>query len=206
MSKRVKFRVLFLLVPLVILLVVLFNFYTEKRLRPMLQSYAEAKCVSATTLAVNNAVCSLLENEELAYKDLTRVEYGEDGKISGIHTDVVSLNRLKSKLSASVVLAMEELSHTDIKIPLGTVVGGELFYGKGPQITVQLIPVGGVQTDISNKFTAAGINQTRHQILFTVSVSVSIILPSQTIEKSVSNEFFLAETVIVGQIPDVYVN
>ena len=206
MRKKIKLRPLILFGLLFTAGVFFLNFYMENRLKPVLKTYAEAKSLSFATLAINDAVCGFLEQENLAYTDLTMIEYGENGTISNIKTDIVALNQLKARLSNVIVSEMENLSRSEIKIPLGTLLGGEVYYGKGPDIRVKLVPVGGVRTDISNKFTAAGINQTRHQILFTVSASVYIVLPSETIERTVESEFFLAETVIVGQIPDVYVN
>lgn len=206
MRKRRRIRPLFLILIMLLAVVFLTVLYAEKRLRPVLKTYAEAKGMSEATLTVNNAVCRLLEDEKILYSDLVVTEIGSDGNITNIRTDIVVLNQLKAKLSSSIVAEMETLSRSNIKVPLGTIFGGELFYGRGPGISVKLIPVGGVVTDISNQFSSAGINQTRHQIMLTVTAAVSIVLPSETVEKTVQSEFYLAETVIVGRIPDVYVN
>ena len=51
---------------------------------------------------------------------------------------------------------------------------------------------------------AAGINQTRHQILLHVDVYTGILLPGFTASTKVSNEIAVAETVIVGGVPQTY--
>ena len=55
-----------------------------------------------------------------------------------------------------------------------------------------------------NAFSAAGINQTRHQILLSVDVYTSILRPGFTASTKVSNEIAVAETVIVGSVPETY--
>ena len=53
-------------------------------------------------------------------------------------------------------------------------------------------------------FTSAGINQPKHQIILTVDVSVSVLLPGFRTATKVSNSFIVAETVIVGTVPATY--
>ena len=64
--------------------------------------------------------------------------------------------------------------------------------------------VGSSEANFRNAFTSAGINQTKHQIILTVDVSVSILLPGFRTATKVSNSFIVAETVIVGTVPDTY--
>ena len=48
----------------------------------------------------------------------------------------------------------------------------------------------------------AGINQTRHQILLDVTVAVEILLPGSTLNTEIGAQIPVAETVIVGTVPD----
>ena len=50
----------------------------------------------------------------------------------------------------------------------------------------------------------AEFNRTKHQILLDVDVRVSILLPGITTYTKVSNEISVAETVIVGGVPQTY--
>ena len=204
MRKKIKLRPLILFGLLFTAVVFFLNFYMENRLKPVLKTYAEAKSLSFATLAINDAVCGFLEQENLAYTDLTMIEYGENGTISNIKTDIVALNQLKARLSNVIVSEMENLSRSEIKIPLGTLLGGEVFYGKGPDIRVKLVPVGGVRTDISNKFTAAGINQTRHQIYLEIRTNVYSYLTGASSTTDVTTDVAVAETVIVGDVPQMF--
>ena len=64
--------------------------------------------------------------------------------------------------------------------------------------------VGSSEANFSSKFVSAGINQTKHQIILTVDVYVSILLPGFTTATKVSNSFIVAETVIIGSVPESY--
>ena len=64
--------------------------------------------------------------------------------------------------------------------------------------------VGSADASLRNAFSAAGINQTRHQILLHVDVYTGILLPGFTASTKVSNEIAVAETVIVGSVPETY--
>ncbi len=62
-----------------------------------------------------------------------------------------------------------------------------------------------VQTEFINKFYEEGINQTRHSIVLEVSAVIDLYVPgSREMETTVTTQVVVAETVIVGQVPNVY--
>jgi hypothetical protein len=56
----------------------------------------------------------------------------------------------------------------------------------------------------SSYFSEAGINQILHQLTMNVTVDVSILVLGNTRSLSVSSQVVVAETIIVGQVPDTY--
>jgi sporulation protein YunB len=94
---------------------------------------------------------------------------------------------------------------TDIKIPIGNAVGGVIFTGRGPSFTVKILSVASVQTRFTNSFENAGINQTRHKIMLEVSAVINLYVPgTRETTTTVTTLVEVAETVIVGQVPNVY--
>ena len=89
---------------------------------------------------------------------------------------------------------------------LGTIIGGPIFSGKGPMIDVMVVPVGNVTTAFESNFEDAGINQTRHEIMMTLSASMSFVAPFSGTSMEVTNQVLVAENVIVGKVPQSYVN
>ena len=63
---------------------------------------------------------------------------------------------------------------------------------------VRMQSTGSCSARFENQFSHAGINQTTHQILLCVDVSVSILLPGFRTGTQVANSYAVAETVIVG--------
>ena len=103
------------------------------------------------------------------------------------------------KMGAARVVSARELS-----IPIGTLTGSALLAGRGPRISVRMESVGSSSARFENRFDSAGINQTNHQIALEVDVSVSILLPGFTTATTVSTAVTVAETVIVGSVPETY--
>ena len=87
---------------------------------------------------------------------------------------------------------------------MGTLAGSPLLAGRGPLIRVRMQSVGSSSAHFENAFTSAGINQTKHQIYLVVDVYVSILLPGFSTVTKVSSTYTVAETVIVGSVPDNY--
>ena len=76
--------------------------------------------------------------------------------------------------------------------------------GRGPSISFKLLPYGSVVVDVANEFTSAGINQTLHRIVLTVSAGLSIVLPLSSVNATVQSGVVVAETIIVGGVPERY--
>ena len=181
-------------------------FYAENRIYPVLKTFSIAKTTSLATEAINSAIEEKFSATTLTYNDMVQIDKDDNGKITNIKTDVVVINKLKAEISSAVVNKVDAFAENKLQVPIGSVLGGGFLYGKGPNMNFKIIPIGGVEADIVNQFSSAGINQTRHQILVHVKTSVYVVLPSETTEVIVENDFLLAETIIVGDIPQVYVN
>ena len=53
-------------------------------------------------------------------------------------------------------------------------------------------------------FAGAGVNQTRHSVYMDVEATVTVVMPSGSKEISSVTEVLVAESVIVGEVPDVF--
>ena len=97
-----------------------------------------------------------------------------------------------------------EVAERDLVIPLGTLTGSALLAGRGPGFTVRMQSVGSCSARFENRFSQAGINQTTHRIILCVEVNMSILLPGFQTSTQVDASFSVAETVIVGDVPESY--
>lgn len=171
---------------------------------PLLEYYAETQGISKVTEIINDSVEKSLSENNYKTNNFVSYEKNNSGELSAINIDTKKLNSLKATLTADVIRGLREISNTSIKIPFGTLTGIGIFYGMGPDIKVDLIPEGSVTSDIETDFYSSGINQTVHRIYCTIDTKFFVVLPDKTISFSVPCQFLLSETVIVGDIPQVY--
>jgi len=173
--------------------------FLDRRVAPQVQALAQTAARQQAAAAISDAVERVLADERVTYERL--VDYSEDENgIRAIHTDAAEINLLRGKLNAAVEKAVT-LRRGRLKLPLGALLGSNLFAGAGPNITVPLAMAGSALSDIRSDLASAGVNQTMHRILMDLRVTLSVILPGGTVENEIELTVCLAETVIVGSVP-----
>lgn len=174
------------------------------RMKPILVSLATARVSNTVNGIVVEAVQEVIRSGQADYSTLVHLELDSTGRVAALKSDMAAFNRLQSRIADEILLRLSEVSTSELSIPLGTLTGSSLLAGRGPSIRVRMQAVGSTTATLRNSFTDAGINQTRHQILLDVTVSMSILLPGFAASTQVSNELSIAETVIVGSVPETY--
>ena len=173
-------------------------------MRPIIVSLATARVSNAVNRIVVDAVRDAIDSGQVNYDVLIHLEKDETGRVAALESNMAAFNRLRSQIADEILRRLSEVSTSELSIPVGTLTGFSLLAGRGPRISVRMESVGSSEANFHNEFVSAGINQTKHQIILTVDVSVSILLPGFTTATKVSNSFIVAETVIVGSVPDTY--
>ena len=77
---------------------------------------------------------------------------------------------------------------------------------KGPAVYINVRPVGTLDADLKSTFVSMGVNQTKHQIDLTCNSEILIVMPAIQIKHTVSTSVPVAQTVIVGEVPQSYTN
>ena len=173
-------------------------------MEPILISMATARASNTVNRIVVEAVNDAIQGGEIDYSILVSFEKDAEGRVTALKSNMAAFNRLQSRIADDILLRLSEVSTTTLAIPVGTLTGSSLLAGRGPTIKVKMQSVGSTTASFRNTFSAAGINQTRHQILLDVQVNVSILLPGFRTSTKVNNEISVAETVIVGSVPQTY--
>ena len=156
--------------------------------------------------SVNDAIIETLSNSQINYNDLVKLNYGEDNTVRSIETNSEYINKIKSTLVNGVNGYLSEYAITTIAIPIGTFTGNDYLSGMGPKLDVEVQFGGCAVTDIISEFKSAGINQTCHRILVNVSVNIYVYEFGKNLTDTVECECCIAETVIVGAVPEAYVD
>lgn len=173
-------------------------------MEPILSSMATARVSNTVNRIVVEAVSDAIQGGEIDYGILVEFEKDADGRVTALKSNMAAFNRLQASISDDILLRLSEVSTSTLSIPVGTLTGSSLLAGRGPLIRVKMQSVGSTTASFRNTFSSAGINQTRHQILLDVNVNVSILLPGFRTSTRVTNEISVAETVIVGTVPENY--
>ena len=174
------------------------------QMKQLLTKLAVTRVTNTVNRIVTQAVNETIDSGEIRYDDLISFEKDNDGKITAVKSNMPEFNRLQSKILNVILERISEVSTRDLSIPLGSLTGTSLLAGRGPLISVRMQSVGSSTAHLENRFISAGINQTKHQIFLDVDVSVAILLPGFSTATQVSNAFTVAETVIVGTVPETY--
>ncbi|MCL2084873.1 MAG: sporulation protein YunB, partial [Oscillospiraceae bacterium] len=181
-----------------------FMLVIQSRMRPQVEQVAGAYIRNLASQAVNRAVTDIITDMGVSYDDLIRFEKDNLGRVTALRTDIVTANRVKAGIHTQALENIGALAASDIRIPLGTLLSGDLVVGRGPKIPIRLVPIGSVDVAFTNEFGAAGINQALHRIMINISTNISVMLPGSYTDQEVLVEVCVAETVIVGAVPDAY--
>ena len=173
-------------------------------LKPILTSLATARVSNTVNGIVSAAVNETIYSGDVDYDSLISFEKDNEGHITAVKSNMAEFNRLQSAIIADILEKLSEVTTRELSIPFGTLTGTPLLAGRGPLISVRMQSVGSSSAHFENAFTSAGINQTKHQIYLVVDVYVSILLPGFSTMTKVSNTYAVAETVIVGLVPENY--
>lgn len=173
-------------------------------LRAILGDLASTRVSNMVGRIVTEAVSDAVNSGDIQYNALISLEKNEAGGVSALVSNMAEFNRLQSAITQEILAKLGEMTDADLTIPLGTLTGSALLAGRGPAFTVRMQSTGSCSARFENQFSHAGINQTTHRILLCVDVSMSILLPGFRTGTDVSNAFSVAETVIVGEVPDTY--
>lgn len=193
-------HVFIILLVLSIILIVMFR----SRYREVIRELAETQVKNTTSDLTNDAIAKQIADGIIQYDRIVFFEKDLDGKITALKTNMSEVNRLKTDILNIINDEILALDTSDIGIPLGSLILPELLSGKGPVIPVHILSIRNSDATFSSNFIQAGINQTLHQLIMLVSVDVAILVLGQTGSFTVTSEVVVAETVIVGDVPNTF--
>lgn len=188
---------------IIVCIIMLFQKMTDL-VEGTLHSLCEAKVESIGITISNKAIDDVMDG--IKYEDLIMFDKDENGKIIALKSNVVEMNNIASEIATKVQNMYDELEDIYVYVPLGNFAGNSFLAGHGPDIKVKVIPAGTVNTDFKTEFISAGINQTRHRVYLGVVCNMRVIAPFATEDIVVDNSVTVAETVLIGEVPEFYTN
>jgi sporulation protein YunB len=175
----------------------------EYQIKPSLIAIAEAKARIFAIEAITDAVETEIV-QKTNYQDLMYVHMDNLNRPVLIQPDTIEISRVVARTTGCIQERLRGLEKEEIRIPLGQLSGSNIMASLGPKIRIGIVPLGTVTINMINNLEEAGINQTLHKILFDINTKVRVVIPLATEEIEVSHQVLLAQTVIVGQVPDSF--
>lgn len=172
--------------------------------RDIVSELAVTQVKNTTSDLTNDAIAKQIAAGNIQYDRIVFFEKDLDGRITALKTNMSEVNRLKTDILNIINDEILALDHSDIGVPLGSLFMPEFLSGKGPAIPVHILSIRNSDAVFLSDFSQAGINQTLHKLTMEVSVDVAILVLGQTSSFTLSSEVVVAETVIVGQVPDTF--
>lgn len=179
---------------------------TFKNSESLFLALAQTKASEFFQVSVTQILAEEVEKGTFDYDDLVSLKYDNEGNISAITTDSGAINKLQFAVAYRIARDVLPYLTSDYKIPLGDICGGVLLFGHGPKVTVKLSTVNNLQTAITNDFSEAGVNMTRHKIGIEISADIAVLYPGGHNTTTMAVNVAIAETVIVGRVPGVVFN
>lgn len=173
---------------------------------PVVQELAKARVANRASYVINEAIEEQLENGQIDYDNIVFLEKDVNGNITALKTNIAEINRLKTQILSVVDTMLLDLDINEVGLPLGSLILPELFSGTGPKLPVKVMSISSSDADFRNLFAEAGINQTSHQIMMDVHITMTILTPVGAESVEATSAVVVAETVIVGNVPQSYVN
>ena len=195
---------IFVLITLLIILAGLIGF--RVKYHSAIQSLAQTHVINATSDLINDAIDLQIEKGTIQYDRIVYFEKDLNGRITALKTNMSEVNRLKTDILNIINDEILALDTSDIGIPIGSLFLPEVMSGRGPVIPVQIMSIRNSDASFFSNFEEAGINQTIQRLSMEVSVDVTVLVLGKTNTFTVASQVVVAETVIVGQVPETFFN
>ena len=192
--------ILFLLVALLLFLAA-----ASLYLKDVSTAIAVSDASDAVTVSINNAIADIMRDGDYSADYFVSFEKSGTGEITAISSNMARINALSAKILDRIVGATDTHMLT-VNIPVGNLTGVSILMGRGPKVPVKIITMTSSRVEFNNSIVTAGINQTKHQINLEVIVDIDILVPWGTESTQVVTEVLIADTIVVGRVPDTYLS
>ena len=203
--KRLHRKKSFVIKLTIVIFLIIFLMYYFFVVSPIIKTYTSAETQAVTEEAINRAVSNVI-NQSLKYDSLIDISYTASGDIASFTANQFEINSISREIVEQAQIEMQTLGDKGLNINLGTFSGMPFLIGRGPIINLKLTPIGAVSSSFESTFESVGINMTKHTLYLYINVHLNIVLPIKSYDIYTSNQVLLAESIIIGKVPEVYLN
>ncbi len=176
----------------------------DRAFGPVIQRFALVQAKFLAVTSINQSIDDELRAHPVSYDDLAHVQRRSDGSVLSVELDPGAVNDLSSRLTLAANAALAQEMPRKVQIPLGTVLGLQMLAGRGPMVTFFIQPASYVESSFLSSLEGAGFNQAMHNVVLRMTVVVETFSLGYHTSQTVISDMILAQTVIVGEVPDFY--
>lgn len=199
-------RAAVIIISVALLLIICMFAIVEIRMREMRTKISEIDASTAAASAMTKGLDTTLAEYTVNYDDVVDFTYDDSGNIKALAVDIITLNTLGNEIGKNIDSNISEFKSYKSSLPISVLVGEEMTSGLGPKLSYYISMKGSSSTKFSHKFEAAGVNQTRHQIMLCVEISMYVAFGGKVQVVTYNSNVCIAESIIVGTIPQTFAN
>lgn len=184
-----------------VLALITFAAFLHFRYLPLVRTIISVKIENEASDLIVAVISRHLAEGEFPYEQIIQLHTDRDGRVTALTADMAAVNRLKLTVLDDIGSEIREMSVEELSVPLGNVIAPALLSGRGGYIPVRLVELKSSGAQLESRFTQAGINQTLHELILEVHLIVTVLTPGGLVTVPVSVQTTVAQTVIVGEIP-----
>ena len=180
--------------------------FVVQRLNPLAEAAAASRANVYLQRLCDEVVLDYLDESGVGYRDLILLEKNEQGDINAVMANTVAVNRMKSSITQTISDRIGALDKWSLSVPFGAMLNAEYLSGWGPRIPITVTPNGQLSAELKSEFSVAAINQTVHRLVLETRLDISLLMPVAKTRTTVTTQVPIAETIIVGKVPQSYTN
>ena len=174
-------------------------------IRPVVRENAKYIVKNEVTLMINECVAGYLQENNIAYTDLITVSLNDKKEVTAVGTNTIAVNKLKTDITNAIANELKDSRGEKIRVSLGNLFDSYVLDYIGIEFQVKLTDYGFIETDILSSFKSSGINQTIHRINLKIKVEINVNIGTLYQKETVETEILLVETVLLGNVPEMYI-
>ena len=181
-----------------------FAIYTDFRLRAVVLNFAKSAAKTVIINCANKGAEKVLKELDVSYDEIAVVSRNEQGLATSVEIDAVAANRFKAQISDAIAEEMAKHEEVEFRVPVTAAYGWYITSFQVPKLNYSVQLTTTVGSNLKSNFLTAGINQVLHQIILTINLESGLAMPNQETEVNTFTEYIIAQTVIVGAVPDAF--
>ena len=202
MKKKTKIKLILVFTLLLLLALIIYTVICFKTNFPEAATrYCDRVVVAQMSEMLNKTLLESISEKDTA--DILDIRRDNTGNVELITVNTDKVNLLKSRLTLQILDTMKNKDTMNFGIPLGNVMGSYIFSGLGPDIPINVVPVGSVVSKIKSSFVSGGVNQTKYELYVEFILCIEVVGPFISEAREITGQLCVAQTIIVGESPGV---